>query len=61
MICRGCCGYRQISVCVGRGLQVRIHEDEVAEVLRQLVFGTLTWDAVVAKYPAQQAAAEDDP
>ena len=44
----------------GHLLQVRIHEDEVAEVLRQLVFGTLTWEAVVAKYPSQQAAAEDE-
>jgi hypothetical protein len=40
--------------------QVRIHEDKVAEVVRQLVAGALSWEQVQAAYPAQQAATEED-
>ena len=40
--------------------QVRIHEDKVAEVVRQLVAGALSWEQVQAAYPAQAGAADED-
>jgi hypothetical protein len=48
-----------VTVAAAFTLQVRVPLDEVPGVVRQLVDGTVSWQQVQEKYPAQGATQDE--